>query len=664
MAGRGTGGYRCTVPAAPASPSAASRPAGPDPGWRRLPLAVQLGVLLGVLAVSGSLLLRAVDRRHAAEAQELTARAEALADLVVVATALGNAIVDEETGKRGFMLSGDPAFLEPYERGERRETLTASAAVRRPLREVRRLLQYWRDSSAVPDLEWRRATPSALGTAELAPRVARGKQLMDSVRVAHAALVLALQVEGDAARAQRAAHAAASRAEITAVQATLIALVFIVVLGTVVVLGRNLDGVVHAAEALARGERVSTGDSPLSRAGSAEMRRLSAAYARLSGAIAEREDMLARDIERLREVERLKTEFVSTVSHELRTPLTSIRGSLGLVLADTAGEVAPKARDLLRIAHQNTERLIRLINDILDVEKMEAGHAEFRRDRVDLRTVLEMTLAGLEAYALEHRVRLALEGPPSAFVLGDPDRLVQVYTNLVSNAVKHSPPEAPVRVRFAPEDATAVVRVIDEGPGIPAAFQPRVFDKFQQAAPPGAKRSGTGLGLAIARKIVELHGGRIWFETAPDRGTTFFTALPLAPTRPALPTPEDGRPRVLIVEDDESMLAILDALVQPHAVPIVATSAEEGLAALRAGRVDAVILDPGLPGLSGYELVRRLRAVDRTHDLPVLLFTSTEPAADELTDLGIAPTHVFIKARQPESQLLRRLRAVLEARRT
>src|SRR5690606_3015024 len=151
-------------------------------------------------------------------------------------------------------------------------------------------------------------------------------------------------------------------------------------------------------------------------------------------------------IEKLKELERLKADFVSTVSHELRTPLTSMRGALGLLLGGAGGELSQKGRELLRIALTNTDRLIRLINDILDIEKIDAGHVQIRHDRIALRPLLESTISGLDGYAREAGVSLRLVDMPEIELHGDSDRLIQVFTNLVSNAVKFTPKEQSVDV--------------------------------------------------------------------------------------------------------------------------------------------------------------------------------------------------------------------------
>jgi len=233
----------------------------------------------------------------------------------------------------------------------------------------------------------------------------------------------------------------------------------------------------------------------------------------------------------LREQERLTEaygEFLATVSHELRTPLTSIRGSLRLVRAGASGELPAETRELIDVASTNTERLGRLVDDVLDLQKMDAGHMTLERRPSDLREVVRDGLESTRPFAEGLGVTLALEEAAAPLrVDADPDRIIQVITNLVSNAVKFSPAHGEVRV-WAEERGNKVGRVWveDRGPGIPAELRDRVFERFAQARGSHPMK-GTGLGLSIAKAIVDRHGGSIGFETDPARGTKFYFELPL-----------------------------------------------------------------------------------------------------------------------------------------
>jgi signal transduction histidine kinase len=240
---------------------------------------------------------------------------------------------------------------------------------------------------------------------------------------------------------------------------------------------------------------------------------------------------VARDLTERKKVEQMKNEFISTVSHELRTPVTSIRGSLGLLAGGVAGELTKQARELVDIATSNSERLILLINDILDIEKIESGKMRFNLGPVRLREVLDTALQANRGYAQRFGVELVLAGEaPDITVTADGDRLLQVLANLLSNAAKFSPAGGKVEVSAARRGDGVRVQVRDHGSGIPADFQDKIFGKFSQADSSDTRRlGGTGLGLSIAKAIVEKHGGTIGFETAPGAGTTFHFDLPLAP---------------------------------------------------------------------------------------------------------------------------------------
>jgi signal transduction histidine kinase len=236
------------------------------------------------------------------------------------------------------------------------------------------------------------------------------------------------------------------------------------------------------------------------------------------------------DISERKEVERLKDEFISTVSHELRTPLTSIYGSLDLLVSGIAGELPKDVRELLQISHESTQRLIRLINDMLDLDKIASGKLEYRMEPQDLRVLVQQAVRDTQAYADGYRVRLVLEEGEDARVIADADRIVQVCVNLLSNAAKFSPADGQVTVQLAVVGGVARVSVIDNGPGIPAEFHDRMFQRFAQAdASDRRAKGGTGLGLSICRSIVQAHGGSMAFTSEPGVRTEFYFELPIAP---------------------------------------------------------------------------------------------------------------------------------------
>ena len=230
-------------------------------------------------------------------------------------------------------------------------------------------------------------------------------------------------------------------------------------------------------------------------------------------------------------LERLKDEFVSTVSHELRTPLTSIAGSLGLLMGNDAGSLSKSAARLLEIAYTNSKRLVRLVNDILDIEKLESGRVVFDLKKIQLRPLIEQTVEAISGYAEGHRVKVRIEAAAAMDdVRADTDRLAQVLTNLLSNAIKFSPPDGEVVIAVEKEIEVNAVRITvrDHGPGIPADFKSRIFKRFAQADATDARRKGgTGLGLSIAKQIIDRLGGEVGFADAPGGGTVFHVELPI-----------------------------------------------------------------------------------------------------------------------------------------
>jgi PAS domain S-box-containing protein len=233
-----------------------------------------------------------------------------------------------------------------------------------------------------------------------------------------------------------------------------------------------------------------------------------------------------RDISQRYALDRMKDEFVATAGHELRTPLTAIRGALGLLSAGMLGKIDDKAANLLRIATSNSERLIRLINDMLDLERIQHVHETAAYGSVQLAEVIRLAIEGVQPVAESAGIQL-IHDTMQAEVYGDADRLTQVLTNLISNAIKFSPANSSISVMMRVEETGVTLSVIDQGRGVPQQMLETIFDRFRQVdASDSRQKGGTGLGLAICRTIVEQHGGRIWAERNPVRGTTFRVFLP------------------------------------------------------------------------------------------------------------------------------------------
>ena len=335
------------------------------------------------------------------------------------------------------------------------------------------------------------------------------------------------------------------------------------------------------------------------------------------------------------ELDTLKDEFISTVSHELRTPLTSIRGALGLLSSGIIGDVDAKALNLLRIAVTNTDRLIRLINDILDLERMESGRAPLQIRRCSLRDLAQQAIDTMTPMADANSVHLALEPsniahvayPESLFFDGDSDRILQVLTNLLSNAIKFSPVASTVRIYTEATSDSILLKVVDEGRGIPSDKLDSIFDRFQQIEPSDARqKGGTGLGLAICRSIVQQHSGSIWAQRNLGPGTTLYVMLPRTSRASDVVLPAPVQPRgegaILVCDDDAGIRTVVsEHLTRQGYTVIEASSGEQALILAAEHQVEAILLDLYMPGLSGWETLQRLRNNPITANIPVVVLS-------------------------------------------
>jgi len=341
------------------------------------------------------------------------------------------------------------------------------------------------------------------------------------------------------------------------------------------------------------------------------------------------------DISERKRIERLKDEFVATVSHELRTPLTSIVGALALLTGNAAGKLSEPALRLLTIAHTNGQRLVRLLNDILDIEKMESGKATFDFKRVEVRSLVEQAIEANRALAEGFGVRIRLDPASAAVdVRADPDRVTQAITNLLSNAIKFSPPGEEVLVAVETRNETARITVRDHGHGVPDEFKPRIFEKFAQAdATDARQKSGTGLGLSIVKQIVDRLDGEVGFHDAPGGGSIFYVDLPFWARAIRLESRFIGKTqyRVLLCEDNpEAAIGLFDRLRQEGFLTDVALTANEAVTRVAATPYAAILVDLQLPQGDGIDLIKRLRAQPQIYNtLLVVLSADLDPDHDE-----------------------------------
>jgi len=341
-----------------------------------------------------------------------------------------------------------------------------------------------------------------------------------------------------------------------------------------------------------------------------------------------------RNINEKKQAEERVTEFYSMVSHELRTPLTSIRGSLGLIEGGLAGPVPEKMLNLIKIGRSESERLIRLINDILDLRKIEAGMLELKRQTVQTSTLIERTIDGISGMAQAAGVTLITDLKTRGQTVCDEDRMIQVIANLVSNAIKFSERGSEVVVALQPGEGNNFrFSVIDHGPGIPKEEMHKLFGKFQQISQGNSRdKEGTGLGLSITKAIVEQHGGDIHVESEVGKGTTFWFELP-ASYVPVLidqagevvkELPSHVRP-ALLVEDDDGVAEVLRIhLTQDGFVVVRAKTLAEARSLLQQCIPLVILLDLTLPDGDGLDLLQALNADEKRKNIPVIVVTAKE----------------------------------------
>jgi signal transduction histidine kinase/CheY-like chemotaxis protein len=387
------------------------------------------------------------------------------------------------------------------------------------------------------------------------------------------------------------------------------------------------------------------------------------------------------------DLDRAKDEFISTVSHELRTPLTSIRGALGLLSSGLLGNVDTRAQNLLRIASTNTERLIRLINDILDLERMESGRSPVNLRRCSLYDLAREAVEMMSALGEAAQIRLELHSyaaHDSIYFDADPDRILQVVTNLLSNAIKFSPEGSTVTVEIDANADALSLKVIDRGRGIPVDKLESIFDRFQQVeSTDSSKKGGTGLGLAICRSIIQQHGGLIWAQpnenwVQPGQGncgTTFCVQFMRSvrigdSVQPSAATPvvERGEGLILVCDDDPGIRTVVCEQLQRRGYNVIEAGSGEEVIALaheQAMRdaptptISAILLDHYLPGLSGWETLRQLKSSATTAAIPVVILSVSSPSERPLL---VGEAQGWVQKPYNESLLLAELGRVLKSK--
>jgi PAS domain S-box-containing protein len=387
-----------------------------------------------------------------------------------------------------------------------------------------------------------------------------------------------------------------------------------------------------------------------------------------------------RDVTERRAIERLKSEFVSTVSHELRTPLTSIRGALGLLSSGLLGPLQEKGQRMLEIAVSNTDRLVRLINDILDLERIGSGKVELAHAPVDAHIVMVQASQGLQSMANEAGIHLVVS-PASGTLLGDSDRIIQTLTNLIGNAIKFSLAGTTVTVSGTARQADFAFCVADQGRGVPEEKLETIFERFSQVdASDSRDKGGTGLGLAICKSIVHAHGGRVWAEKNDPVGSRFRFTIPLAaplliaqtvievPNSANLemtqePDRRSTQPSVLIVEDDLDLARVMTMALQGRGIRTHhAVTGGEAIWLCSQHEPSLIVLDPGHPDIDGFAVIAALRESTRFSGLPLIVYSALDIEWSDRSRLCLGPTEFLTQSRCTlpdfESHLVRLLEIV------
>ncbi|MGG6265977.1 response regulator [Leptolyngbya sp. AN10] len=351
-----------------------------------------------------------------------------------------------------------------------------------------------------------------------------------------------------------------------------------------------------------------------------------------------------KDVSERREVERLKDEFISVVSHELRTPLTSISAALDLLAGGVLQTQPDEAQRMLNIAANNTDRLVRLINDILDIERIESGKITMTKQSCNVADLMTQAIEVIQEVADQAEVQVEVS-PLTVQVWADSDRIIQVLTNLLSNAIKFSPANSIVSLTaeikeyepsfFSLQPASYVLfKVQDQGRGIPADKLESIFERFQQVdASDSRQRGGTGLGLAICRSILQQHGGQIWVSSALGMGSTFWFTLPIThdlTAAPACDVTQFAPPLILECDDDPSVRAVIQALLERQGYRVLSVgSGAEAVKQASEAHPAVILLNLMMPEMNGWETLAALKQQRDTQSIPVIILSGMFPNADE-----------------------------------
>ncbi len=335
-----------------------------------------------------------------------------------------------------------------------------------------------------------------------------------------------------------------------------------------------------------------------------------------------------RDVTAEREIADMKNEFVSTVSHELRTPLTSIKGYVDLILDGSAGDINEMQEEFLGIVKENSDRLVELINEMLDISRIESGRVHLKVEPLDISNSIDGAVDTFRAVLSQTDRSIDVHVPENLpQVVADPDRVGQVLINLISNAIKYSPGGGKVSITAGETGDFVTVSVSDQGLGISREDQKRLFTKFYRVDTAMTREiGGTGLGLSISKTIVELLGGEIGCKSRPGKGSTFWFSLPLADAEmvrtPSLEGPDVVGGVVLVIDRDPEVADLIETYLLRRGYEVVkAHTADEALAVALKVQPRAITLDVILHEGDGFDLLHRLKERPETRDIPVVVLS-------------------------------------------
>jgi signal transduction histidine kinase/CheY-like chemotaxis protein len=376
---------------------------------------------------------------------------------------------------------------------------------------------------------------------------------------------------------------------------------------------------------------------------------------RQEAALAQR---LSATVQALEQASQAKSDFLASMSHELRTPLSAIIGFSALMRDEPLEDGRrPIPDEWIEHVRRSGDHLLALINDVLDLTKIEAGRIELSRDSFELATALAESVEGLRPLADKKRIAMVLDAD-QGMISADRGRLRQVVYNLLSNAIKFTPEEGTVTVEARWTDGDASIAVTDSGVGIAAEDLGRIFEEFRQVGDLKAREAGTGLGLALSRRLMEAHGGNIYVTSTPGVGSRFEVVFPESrvsePEQHVEPAAVDGQlvgSTVLVIEDDPGAVRLLRTYLEGEGYRVdVAPDGESGIAAARQHRPGAIILDVLLPGIDGWEVLRRLKADPDLRDVPVMVATVVD---ERNIAMSLGAVDYFLKPVRPDALLAR-----------